>query len=104
MTECQRHFPSNIKVPNEENGKEGIGTDVGVSNIVVAMDEGSSSRAGYKEVSLQSLGPKNKITQSMDMGKQSLVVIDKGKKPLDKTSSDIVQNVWHRVKGKSKGK
>ena len=30
MAECQRHFPSNIEVPNEGNGKEGIGRDVGV--------------------------------------------------------------------------
>ena len=41
----------------------------------------------------------------MDMEKQSLVVIDKGKKPLDSTSSDVVVNKdWHQVKGKSKGK
>ena len=33
----------------------------------------------YKEVSLQGLGPKNKGTQSMDMEKQSLVVLNKGK-------------------------
>ena len=40
----------------------------------------------------------------MDMEKQSLVVIDKGEKPLDRTSSDVVEKVWHQVKGKSKGK
>ena len=68
------------------------------------MDEGTSSRAGYKEVSLQGLGPKNKGTQSMDMEKQNLVVIDKGKKPLDRTSSDVVEKDWHQVKGKAKGK
>ena len=62
MAECHRHCPSTIKVPTEGNGKEGIRTDVGVSDIVVVMDEGTSSRAGYKEVSLQGLGPKNKAT------------------------------------------
>ena len=41
-----------------------------MSDIVVGMDEGTSSRVGYKEVSLQGLGPKNKGTQSMDMEKQ----------------------------------
>ena len=40
----------------------------------------------------------------MDIEKQSLVVIDKGNKPLDKTSCDVVEKVWHQVKGKSKGK
>ena len=73
------HCPSNIEVPNEGNGKEGIGRDVGVSDIVVGMDEGTSSTAGAKEVSLQGLGLKNKGTQSMDIGKQGLVVTDKGK-------------------------
>ena len=105
MAECHRHCPSTIEVPNEGNGKEGVGRDVGVSDIVVVMDEGTSSRAGYKEVSLQGLGPKNKGTQSMDMEKQNLVVIDKGKKPLDRTSNDVVvEKDWHQVKGKSKGK
>ena len=98
MAECQRHCPSNAEVPNEGNGKEGIGRDVGVSDIVVGMDEGTSSRAGYKEVSLQGLGPKNKGTQSMDIKKQSLVVIDKGKKPLDRTSRDVVEKVWIRLR------
>ena len=36
----------------------------------------------------------------MDMEKQSLVVIDKGKKPLDRTSSDVVKKDWHQVKDK----
>ena len=89
MAECQRHCLSNIEVPNEGNGKEGNGRDVGVPNIVVGMDAETSSRAGAKP---------------MDMEKQSLVVIDKGKKPLDRTSSDVVEKVWHQVKGKSKGK
>ena len=40
----------------------------------------------------------------MDIEKQSLVVIDKGKKPLDRTSSDVVEKVGHQVKGTSKGK
>ena len=40
----------------------------------------------------------------MDMEKQSFVVIDEGKKPLDSTSSDVVDKDWHQVKGKSKGK
>ena len=66
MAECQRHCPSNIEVPNKGNGKEGIGRDVGVSDFVVGMDEGTSSRAGAKEVSVQGLGLKNKGTQSMD--------------------------------------
>ena len=39
----------------------------------------------------------------MDIEKQSLVIIDKGGKPLDGTSSDVVEKVWHQVKGKSKG-
>ena len=73
-------------------------------DIVVVMDEGTSSRAGYKEVSLQGLNPKNRGTQSMDMEKQCLVVIYKGGKLLDRTSSDVVEKDWHKVKGKSKGK
>ena len=40
----------------------------------------------------------------MDMEKQSLVVIDNEKKPLDRTSSDVVEKDWHQAKGKSKGK
>ena len=48
-----------------------------MSDIVVVMDEGTSSRTGYKEVSLQGLGPKHKGTQSMDIEKESLVFIDK---------------------------
>ena len=72
---------------------------------MVVMDEGTSSRAGYKEVSLQGLGPKNKGTQPMDMEKQSLVVIDKGEKPLDSTNSDVVVDKHcHKVKDKLKGK
>ena len=51
------------------------------------MDAETSSRAGAKP---------------MDMEKQ--MAIDKGKKPLDRTSSDVVEKVWHQVKGKSKGK
>ena len=53
-----------------------------MSDIVVVMDEETSSTTGYKEVSLQDLGPKNKGTLSMDMENQSLVLIDKGKKGL----------------------
>ena len=87
----------NIEVPNEGNGKEGIERDVGVANIVVGMEEGISSRAGHKEVI-------DKGTQSMDIGKQGLVVTDKGKKPLERTRSDDVEKGWHQVKGKSKGK
>ena len=97
MAECQSHCPSNIEVPNEGDGKEGIERDVGVSNIVVGMEEGTSSRAGYKEVI-------DKGTQSMDIEKQGLVVTNKGKKPLERTRSDVVEKVWHQVKGKSKGK
>ena len=45
MAEYQCHYPSNIEVLNQGNGKEGNGRDVGVSNIVVGMDaETSSSR------------------------------------------------------------
>ena len=40
MAECQRHCPSNIEVPNEGNGKEGNGRDVGVLDILVGMDVG----------------------------------------------------------------
>ena len=43
-------------------------------------------------------------TQSMDMEKLCLVVIDKGKEPLDRTCSDVVEKVCNQVKGKSKGK
>ena len=82
---------------NDGNGKEGIERDVGVANIVVGLEEGTSSRAGYKEVI-------DKGTQSMDIGKQGLVVTDKGKKPLERTRSDDVEKGWHQVKGKSKGK
>ena len=82
-----------------------LGEIFGVSDIVVVMDEGTSFTTGYKEVSLQGLGPKNKGTQSIDIGKQSLVVIDKGKKPSDSTNSDVVVDKdWHQVKFKSKGK
>ena len=55
MAECQRQCPSNIEVPNEENGKEGYGRGVCVSDIVVGMDVGTSCRAGAKEGSLQGL-------------------------------------------------
>ena len=71
-----------------------------MSDIVVGMDVGTSSSAGAKEGLLQGLGLKNKATQSMDMKKQSVVVIDKGKNLLDRTSSDVVEKVWHQVKGK----
>ena len=40
----------------------------------------------------------------MDIEKQRLVVIDKGRKPLERTRSHIVEKVWHQVKGKCKGK
>ena len=43
MAECHRHCPSTIEVPNEGNDKEGVGRDVGVLDIVVVMDEGTSS-------------------------------------------------------------
>ena len=56
MAKCHCHCPSTIEVPNEGNGKERVGKDVGVSDMVVVMDEVTSSRAGYKEVSLQSFG------------------------------------------------
>ena len=49
-------------------------------NILVGMDAETSSRAGAKP---------------MDMEKQSLVVIDKGKKSLDRTSRDVVEKVWN---------
>ena len=75
-----------------------------MSDIVVGMDEGTLSKTGYKEVSLEILGPKHKGTQSMDMEKQSLVFIDKGTKPLDRTNGHVVEKVWDQVKGKSKGK
>ena len=75
-----------------------------MSDIVLGMEEGTSSKAGAKEVSLQGFGLKNKATQSMDIEKQSFVIIDKGKKLLDKTSSDVVEKVWNQVKGMSKGK
>ena len=41
MMECQCHCPSTLEVPNEGNGKEGVGKDVGMSDIVVVKDEGN---------------------------------------------------------------
>ena len=38
-----------------------LGEIFGVSDIVVVMDEGTSSRPGCKEVSFQGLGPKNNL-------------------------------------------
>ena len=48
-----------FNVPNEGNGKEGVERNIGVPVIMVVMDEGTSSRVGDKEASLQRLGPKN---------------------------------------------
>ena len=53
-----------------------------MSNIVVVVDEGTSSRACDKDVPLQSFGRKNKGNQSMDMVNQSLVLKNKGKNRL----------------------
>ena len=80
MAACQCHCSSTLEVPNEGNGKEGIEGDVGVSYIVVVMDEGASFSVDDKKASLQGLGPRNKRAQSMDMENQSLVLTDKGKK------------------------
>ena len=49
-----------------------------MSNIVVVVDEGTSSRACDKDVPLQSFGRKNKGNQSMDMVNQSLMLERKG--------------------------
>ena len=92
MVECERHYPSALEVPNEGNGKEGVERDVGMSDIVVVMVEGTSSRAGDKEGSLQSLGPKNKGTQSMDTENQSLVLIDERNKPFERPRIDVIDN------------
>ena len=55
------------------------GRDVGMLDIMVVMDEGTSSRAGDKEDSLQGLGPqKNNGTQRMDIENQNLLFIDTG--------------------------
>ena len=78
MGESHRHCPSTLEVPNEENGKEGLERDVGMPDIGIVMDKGTSSRAGDKEATLQGLGP-NKGTQSMDMEHQSLVLTVRGK-------------------------
>ena len=91
MAEFQRHCPSTLGVSIEGNSKEGVGRDVDVLDIVVIMDEGTSSRAGYKEVSLQGLGPKNKGTQ-MDMEEQSLVLIDERNKPFERPRIDVIDN------------
>ena len=82
---------------------KGIGRDVGVSHIVVVMDEGTSSRAGYKEVSLQGLGPKNKGTQSMDIEKQSLVVIAKGKKRWIELMVMLLKRIGIRLRASQRG-
>ena len=39
MAECRRHCPSTIEVPNEGNGKEGVGRDVDVLDIVVTCHQ-----------------------------------------------------------------
>ena len=46
-----------------------------MSNIVVVVDEGTSSRACDKDVPLQSFGPMNKGKQYLDMVNRSLVLI-----------------------------
>ena len=53
MVECQCHCPLAFKVSNEGNGKEEVGRDVDMSNIVFVIDEGKSSRAGDKYASLK---------------------------------------------------
>ena len=90
MAECYRHCSSMIEVPNEGNGKEGVGRDVGMSDIVVVMDEGTFFRAGDKEASLQGLDRKKIGTQSVDMENQSFVFTNEGKKPLDRPSIVVV--------------
>ena len=66
-----------------------LGRDVGMSNIVVVMDEGTSFGASDEEVPLQ---------DSMDIENQSLMLKDKGEKPLDKPSIYVVVNKdWHHV-------
>ena len=34
MAECQHNCPSPLEIPNEGNGKEGVGRNVGMSDIV----------------------------------------------------------------------
>ena len=63
MAECHNHCPSPFDVPNEDNCKERVGRDVGMSNIAVIMDEGTSFGASDKETLLQGFGPKNKGNQ-----------------------------------------
>ena len=38
MAECQRHCPSAMDVPNEGNGHDGVGRDLGMLDIVVGLD------------------------------------------------------------------
>ena len=71
-----------FNVHNEGIDKEGVERNIGVPVIMVVMDEGTSSRDGDKEASLQGLGPKNQGTQSMGTENQSLVLKDKGKKTI----------------------
>ena len=60
-------------------------------DIVVVMNEGTSFRAGDKDVSFHGLGPQNKGTQPIVMENQSLGLIDKTSgKPLNKFNIDVV--------------
>ena len=66
MAELQHHCPLTMEVHNEGSGKEGVGRNVGMPDIVVGMDEGILYVLGDKEASLQSFGPKNKGNQIVD--------------------------------------
>ena len=48
MAECQYHCT--LEVPNEGNGKEGVGRDVCMSDVVVVLDKRTSFRAGDREL------------------------------------------------------
>ena len=47
--ECQHNCPSTLEVLIARNGKEGVGRNVGMLDIVIVMDEGTSSRACDKK-------------------------------------------------------
>ena len=44
IAECQYHSPS-TEIPNQGVGKEGIGRDVGMFDIIVVINEGTLFRA-----------------------------------------------------------
>ena len=103
MAACQCHYLT-FEVPNEGNGKERVGKDVCMSDIVVVV-EGTLFGTSDKESPLQGFWSKNLGNKFMGMENQSLVLIVKGKQPFDRSSIYIfLDKDWHKLRGKLKGK